>query len=357
MDYVDYKYIMLLSSRLDRFKDTGNRTYNFRCPYCGDSQKDKRKSRGYLLYNSKKNSVRFFCHNCGASSSLSTFIKNIAPDLHGQYKVETFGAAMRVKTPESKTEQALSGTASKTFNRLRDPLGKCHRLSNCPSTLEHIKRYAESRSIPENLFSEIYAAESVNDITSRLAKYKDSEYPKVPMLVMPFFRKDGSYSYIQCRVADPEADPDFRFLTIQVDGEGPKLYGENHVDWAQPVYVLEGPIDAMFIDNGVANAGASSSMSYVIQQVTNSGKPLSNVCMLFDNDYSSNAQVMEHIIRGVNNGMSVVLFDKQFNGIKDINKAITSGWSRKEVNDYVRSRTFNGLRAKLELSPLGKGDK
>jgi hypothetical protein len=63
---------------------------------------------------------------------------------------------------------------------------------------------------------------------------------------------------------------------------------------------------------------------------------------------------MEHVTRSVNSGMSVVLFDKQFNGIKDINKAITSGWSRKEVNDYVRSRTFNGLRAKLELSTLGK---
>lgn len=179
-------------------------------------------------------------------------------------------------------------------------------------------------------------------------------YPKTPMLVMPFYRKDGSYSYIQCRAADPNASSDFRFLTLKIDEVGPKLYGEKYVDWSEPTYVLEGPIDAMFIENGVANAGASTSMSYVVSNCMDRGAPRSNICMLFDNDYTINTQVMAHVQRAVATGYSVVLFDDEFEGYKDINKAITSGWSISDVNYYIRKRTFSGLRAKLELSNIGK---
>ena len=356
MDSTDYKYIMLMSSRLDRFKDTGNRVFNFRCPYCGDSQKDKRKSRGYLLHNRSKNSVGFFCHNCGSSQGLGTFLKNVAPDLHNQYKVEKFGSAMKVYKPAdpvSSIDKMLR--EEKMTTRFTDPLGACHRLSKCPSSLDGVLKYAQSRYIPEDLYPELYAVKDVNLLTQRMDKYKDDKYPEFQMLVMPFFRPDGSYSYIQCRVADNEAPKDFRFLTLQLDDLGPKLYGENHVDWTAPVYVLEGPIDAMFIDNGVANAGAASSMEHVVREVASgAGQPLRNICMLFDNDYRDNYQVMQHVVRSIDAGLSVVLFDKQFDGIKDINKAIQMGWTRSEVNMYVRARTFTGLRAKLEISNIGK---
>lgn len=351
MNYVDYKYIMLVSGRLDRFKDTGNHAYNFRCVYCGDSQKDKKKSRGYLLYNSKKNSVGYFCHNCGTSQSLSTFIKNTAPDLYGPYKLEKFGEKMGVKAPGF-DDSVLKVTSPALI--FKDPLGVCSRLSKVPDTLDIVRKYAESRHIPEELYPELYAAANVNLLTQRIDKYKDDEFPEYPVLVIPFFRDDGSYSYIQCRVADRDAPDDFRFITLQLDDKGPKLYGENHVDWDKPVYSLEGPIDAMFIDNGVANAGATTSIGYVSHQVTSRGHALSNVCMLFDNDYTSNKQVLQHVKNAVRSGFSVVLFDSEFEGIKDVNDAVKDhGWSRSDVNTYVRSRTFSGLRAQLELSGIG----
>ena len=54
MDLIDSKFIGLVSSRLDRFKKVKANLYNFRCPICGDSEKQKNKARGYL-YQIKAN--------------------------------------------------------------------------------------------------------------------------------------------------------------------------------------------------------------------------------------------------------------------------------------------------------------
>ena len=45
MDYIDVKYINLISSRLSKFKKIKPYLYNFRCPICGDSKKNKNKAK------------------------------------------------------------------------------------------------------------------------------------------------------------------------------------------------------------------------------------------------------------------------------------------------------------------------
>ena len=59
--YIDTKYINLVSSRLSLFKRKNHGLYNFRCPFCGDSQKSKTKARGYLYQ--KKTDLFYRCHN------------------------------------------------------------------------------------------------------------------------------------------------------------------------------------------------------------------------------------------------------------------------------------------------------
>ena len=88
MDLVDSKYIGLVSSRLQKFKKVKADLYNFRCPICGDSQKNKNKTRGYFYV--VKNNTNFKCHNCGASLSLNNFLKKIDTTLYKQYTLEKF---------------------------------------------------------------------------------------------------------------------------------------------------------------------------------------------------------------------------------------------------------------------------
>ena len=88
MDLVDSKYISLVSSRLQKFKRVKADLYNFRCPICGDSQKNKSKTRGYLY--TIKADVNFKCHNCGSSMTFSSFLKKIDTTMHKQYVFERF---------------------------------------------------------------------------------------------------------------------------------------------------------------------------------------------------------------------------------------------------------------------------
>src|SRR5210317_211209 len=108
MDFVDVKYINLISSRFQKFKKIKNNLYNFRCPICGDSKKNKNKARGYL-YQVKNNS-NFKCHNCGVNISFNNFLKEVDSNLHNQYIFEKFkenktGRNFSTEEPEFKFEK------------------------------------------------------------------------------------------------------------------------------------------------------------------------------------------------------------------------------------------------------------
>ena len=81
MNFVDVKYIGLLSSRLSHFKKKTNELYNFRCPLCGDSEKNQYKARGYLYPSKDRTSFVYKCHNCGDTRTLANLIKFIDLDI------------------------------------------------------------------------------------------------------------------------------------------------------------------------------------------------------------------------------------------------------------------------------------
>ena len=88
MIYVDTKYISLVSGRLDKFSKKNENLFNFRCPYCGDSQKNRNRARGYFYRH--KGSFIYKCHNCGVGRTLSNFLKDQDPDLYGEYVMEAY---------------------------------------------------------------------------------------------------------------------------------------------------------------------------------------------------------------------------------------------------------------------------
>ena len=87
MSFVDTKYIGLVSVRLQKFSKKKEGLYAFRCPYCGDSQKNKNKTRGYIY--AFKNDHNYKCHNCGVSKSFTNFLKDQDTMLHDQYVMES----------------------------------------------------------------------------------------------------------------------------------------------------------------------------------------------------------------------------------------------------------------------------
>ena len=121
MDHIDSKFIGLLSSRLEKFKRVKSNLYNFRCPICGDSKKNKNKTRGYL-YSVKAN-TNFKCHNCGSSMSLNNLLKKLDPTLHKQYTLEKFKSVslqLSIDSVGKRNDFLRSGSDWKTVEQVAD---------------------------------------------------------------------------------------------------------------------------------------------------------------------------------------------------------------------------------------------
>ena len=112
----DTKFLNFLSSRLDRFKRVRDNLWNFRCPLCGDSTKNKRKARGYVYQ--KQTDLFYKCHNCGSGLSIGNLIKEIDSNLHKQYVMERYKAG---ETGKRKTKNQILNLKHLSSNQ-RKPL-------------------------------------------------------------------------------------------------------------------------------------------------------------------------------------------------------------------------------------------
>ena len=73
-----------------------------------------------------------------------------------------------------------------------------------------------------------------------------------PRLVIPFFDKSGKMFAYQGRAFGNETP---RYITLKLVSEKEKIYGLERIDFDSHVFVVEGPIDSLFIDNCLAVAG------------------------------------------------------------------------------------------------------
>ena len=104
--YIDLKFIMMLSPRLDKFKKLRDNLFNFRCPYCGDSQKSQNKARGYFYR--KKNDFFYRCHNCGKGTTFGKVLEYIDTLIYKEYVMERYKVMHQRQRHQSLTLRLLS---------------------------------------------------------------------------------------------------------------------------------------------------------------------------------------------------------------------------------------------------------
>ena len=88
--FLDRKYVPLLAPQFERFKQKNDFVWNFKCPICGDSQKNKVKTRGYIYR--RKDALYFHCHNCKSSEPFWKLLKMFNATLYREYTMEKFAA-------------------------------------------------------------------------------------------------------------------------------------------------------------------------------------------------------------------------------------------------------------------------
>ena len=318
MDLVDSKYIGLVSSRLQKFKRVKSDLYNFRCPICGDSTRNKNKARGYLY--PVKNNTNFKCHNCGASLSFNNFLKELDPTLHKQYTLEKFkeghtGKGFVVEAPKLEFSKPV-------FKKKLD----LPKASEVPAA----KEYLEKRKLNPEKF---YFADKFKQWTNSQKQTFDTIGRDESRIIIPMYDRDNNLIGFQGRSLVPNS---VKYITVMLDEEAPKIYGLNTINEKLPVYVVEGPFDSTFVNNSVALCGSDGDVRCLEG---------SSVVFVYDNE-PRNREIVNRIGKCISRGQSVVIWP---NGIveKDINDMVLSGLN---VMDVIKSNTYSGLEAKIKFN-------
>jgi len=317
MNLVDSKYIGLVSSRLQKFKRVKPNLYNFRCPICGDSQKNKSKTRGYLY--AVKADMNFRCHNCGASMTLSNFIKKIDPNLHKQYVFERFkdgktGRGTVVEEPKFNFE------APKFKPKLDLPKASENDIA---------RRYLEKRKLDPTKF--YYTDKFKAWSNSHKKTFDDLTYDE-PRIIIPLFYQNTLIGF-QGRSLGPSK---VKYITVMINDDAPKIYGLDTIRRGTPVFITEGPFDSTFIRNSIAMCGADGDV----------GKwGVSNPVWVYDNEPRSK-EITTRISKTIAEGGSVVIWPSNIHE-KDINDMVLAGH---DVQSIVESNVYHGLKAKLQFN-------
>jgi predicted RNA-binding Zn-ribbon protein involved in translation (DUF1610 family) len=342
MDYIDMKYLNLLSAQLEKFKDKGNGTYNFRCPYCGDSTSNKNKARGYIFQ--KEGKPFFKCHNCGKGALLRSLLRHINPQLHSEYSLERFSDGDRgIKKKKIPSSTKTSFRFKKRPNYLKTPLGKLKKVSQL--AVNHpVKKYVEGRKIPKRFHYKLFYTPKFNAFAHQFSPENFDIVDKdEPRLILPFINREEELIGFQGRALGKSS---LRYITVKVDENAPKIFGLDTVDITKPVYVVEGPIDSLFLNNSIAMGGAD------VSETSLKELGAEEVVFVFDNE-PRNKEILNRIGKIIELGYSISLFP-DYVGEKDINDMILAGRDIDEVRSVISNNTFSGLSAKAKLSEWRK---
>lgn len=338
MSYLEQKYIGLLSPQLQNFKKKGPHTYNFRCPLCGDSKKNRSKARGYL--HQAEGKYFYTCHNCHApSQNFETFLRERDPMLFGDFlkeKLQDYYSSL-----PKKPEPVVHVTPVPVFHK-RDILNSLTAVDDLAID-DPFRIYVESRLIPKNMQYLLFKCEKFKEFVNEVSpekfdastlKYEESR------LVIPFFRKDKTIFGFTGRSLKPDAF--LRYINIIIDDKVPGLYGMDRWNDKEKTYVVEGPLDSLFVPNCLATSG--NDMVSALRDF-----PKDNFVCIYDNE-PRKPETKAKVLKAVEHGYKVCVWPKN-NPWKDINDMVRKGgMTPQEVVDMIDKNTFSGLRAKLEVS-------
>jgi transcription elongation factor Elf1 len=327
--FIDRSFLLRVSPKLQRFTRKKDDLYNFRCPLCGDSQKNKTKSRGYVYR--KKNDYFYMCHNCSVSTTFYNFLKQVDPSLVSEYALERYknGETGNNNYPKPEFDEVKSST----------PVFK--KKLNIPSieslSDDHFaKQYVMNRMIPKDRYSDLYFAEDFKKFVIDLGIEKEL-YEKDQRLVIPFYDKNGNMIAFQGRAL---GESKMRYITIKMSDDSNKVFGLDKVNEEEMIYVVEGPIDSMFLQNGIAVA--NSNLQSIVDLFDRS-----KVTLIFDNE-PRNKDIVKLIEKAIDEHFNVVIWPEMIQE-KDINDMVLSGFDVDELRDIIEKNTFVNLRAKMEF--------
>ena len=339
--YIDTKYVNLISPYLQQFKKKGDFLWNFRCPYCGDSKKHRTKARGFVFR--KKNDLFYKCHNCGVGATLGKLIEYLDLNTHKDYIMERYktGSDTITPKPEFKFNAPVFNKNKSSKGKKLEPssesiVKELKSISELPH--EHpARKIDEQRKLPKDSYKDLFLCPEFYKFTNKLIPNKfpslDGDHPR---LLIPFRDEEGEIFAYQGRAFGNEQP---KYLTIKLQDRD-KIFGLDRVNKKEEVYVVEGPLDSLFLDNCIAVAGAD--MPSLNCDFT----------VVFDNE-PRNKEICKLIKKTIKSGVKICLWPDTMK-YKDINDMILGGYTKEEVQKIIKNNTYQSASAAVRFATWRK---
>lgn len=340
--FVDLDYMHNLSFKLDGFKRTSptSHVYSCRCPLCGDSQKSKKKKRFYFY--TKKGNLNVHCKNCGYSHSFWTFIKEVFPSEFKSYQKDQMKHRVGALNPSSKP---FNSKADATYtDQNKDSQTSCLKVLDAVTSMSELSdshkavSYLYSRGFDRPMIDRLLYTDLFKTTCESLNGEELSDgFPDDSRIIIPFYDEDKNIIALQGRALDKNS---LRYITIKANPDVDKIYGLDRLDKTKTTYCVEGPFDSMFIDNCLAVCDPNLSRSNAD-------------VLIWDNEPRSK-EIVSFMEKSIANKKKVVIWPTSPNTKEDINDLVINGYTKEDIMCIIKSRTFSGLKAKLEFQKWKK---
>jgi len=334
---IESKYVRLISSRLRNFKQKKDYLWNFSCPICGDSQKNKTKARGYVF--PKGNNLFYRCHNCGVSISVGNFIKAVDESLYKEFVLEKYKSG---ETNNTRSANTILNIPSPRFDKLdkQKVFEHAEWVDKLPSG-HFCLVYCAKRHIPSNILSKLLFTPHYKQFCDALVPNHGKTIVDDARLVIPFYDEYNELIAVSGRALET-GDKTLRYITLRTNDSQDKLiFGMDRVDLKQTVKIVEGPVDSLFLKNCIASGDANL---VLCADAISSDK----IVLIFDNE-PRNKEIVKMMQNAIGLKYDVVIWPDTIGG-KDINEIILFGKSQDEIEEIISSNTFRGIEAQLKFN-------
>lgn len=336
--WLERKYILQVGYKIPKFKAKGQNLFNGRCPFCGDSSDNPRKTRFYIYY--KQNRYVAYCHNCCYTSNIPNLLKQLDYPLYQKFQMESF-TEVEGATPKA-DYVSLSTKESFDSRSLEESYHKLKTISSLKDSHE-AKIYLSKRQVPlkyHDLFR--WCPDFMTWSNQWKPKFnKDALKHDVGRIIIPFINsKKELFGWTGRAISDQN---EVRYIIIMLDMSNPTLFGLDRIDFSKEVYVTEGPFDACFLENSLSMCGSNVNALTTLPGYD-------KFIVVFDNE-PHKSETIKKIGYAINQGFRVVIWPSWIEQ-KDINEMFLAGTVHPA--DVVSKNTFSGLDAKIRLAQWSK---
>lgn len=319
-----------ISGPKTEIKDLHNRLM-FACPYCGDSDINKRKKRGNLFWDT----LYYHCYNggCNVHKPLYLFFEDFNVNILVDDKLAILDYIKKNKSKYTNNSDVLEFDFFKKLNELSVPIDLFYKITDTvpafksKEAIQILKQRLlinklEYFSWKKNkLFILNLTSDKKNVIGYQIRKISNDDSCKYLTYHIERLRQQANLSILDKCKNEFELNKLNKFSTI---------FGILTVDFTKTVTIFEGPIDSMFMQNSIAMTGVTKN-SDIFDDIP-------TVRFFYDNDESGKKAAIQKI----KNNISVFLWQKFINDF-NLKKYINKGNILKDLNDLVKMCYQNKL--------------